>query len=259
MVARSEMIWIRTDEEAGDRVDAEQLDEDRARLLEIPASGRASIYDVVRFDPESEVLRDGRSTYQMREIVEPSGYQGYLCWALLHKPQEFAAWRGRMEESGIVVQPGEWATTSQVRVLFLALPPSVGALRALAFFNRHAQQAEVICPLLAAHADDLDRAKSDLERAVAWGAPDAELTYAVAEAFEEMKRWDESMAFWERLAHILPELAEARERLAISYARLEVFPLAATEFDRAAHLTDDPEKRRRLEGARDLMWERSRL
>jgi tetratricopeptide (TPR) repeat protein len=252
------MIWIRTDEETGDRVDAERLDGERARLLEIPASGRASIYDVVRFDPASEVLIDGRSTYQMSELLEPSGYQGYLCWALLHRPQEFGAWRGRVEESEIVVQPGGWAT-SRVRILFLALPPHLGPLQALAFFNRHAQQAELICPLLAAHADDLDRAKSDLERAVAWGAPDAELTYAVAEAFEEMKRWDESMAFWERLAHILPEVAEARERLAISYARMEVFPLAAAEFDRAAHLTDDPEKRRRLEGARDLMWERSRL
>ncbi len=249
-------ILIRLNED--EMVWAEELDGNLARLVEIPLSATANIYDVVRYSPYSvRVERDGAS-YRMEAIEEPSGYRAYLTWAVLHRPDAFVAWQEQMAEQQIVVDPAAWISNS-VRNLIVAMPPYVSSLEILALFNRHAPTVEIICPLLAAHADDLDRAKSDLDRAVAWGGPDAELTFAIAEAFEEAQRWDEAVTFWERLVHTMRGFGPAHERLATTYARLGVFTVAAAEFDRAADLTEDPEHRRRLVAARDLMIDRSKL
>ncbi|MBA3533677.1 MAG: hypothetical protein H0T73_17305 [Ardenticatenales bacterium] len=251
-------IGIRVGEQGEEVILAEPLGQDLARLLDSPMSNVGALYDVVRYDPSSAQRSDQGMIYRMVEVTAPSGYRAYLTWAVHHKPQQVERWQEELEKEGIVIRPHEWVN-DRVRQLIIALPPTLSALEALVRFNRTSPTVEIVCPLLGAHADDLERAKSDLERAVAWGGLDAPLTYAIAEAFEEMSRWDEAMPFWERLAHTLPSYASARERLALNYARLGVFPHAATEFDRAAHLTDDPEHRRRLEAARDLMWERSRL
>ncbi|MDQ4078553.1 MAG: hypothetical protein M3220_20220 [Chloroflexota bacterium] len=251
-------LLIRFDDDEEGMVRAEAMGADLARLSEIPAVEDVEIYDVVRYDPASKREEPDGVSYRMEELVEPSDYRSYLVWAILHRPKEFVRWNEQMEEEGIIVEPGAWVT-EQVRILRVALPSQLSALEALVRFNRHSRSVEVISPLLAAHADDLDRAKSDLERAVAWGANDVELTYDVAEAFEEEGHWDEAMPFWERLAHMLPTSAAAREHLAASYAHLGVYHMAATEFDRAADLTDDPTHRARLIAARDLMWERSKV
>ncbi len=251
-------IWLRLGEEEAEQVRAERVGPDRARLLEIPVSDGATIFDIVRYDPASAQAEREGSSYSFLSVVEPSGYRPYLLWAILHRPAEFDAWRAGMESRGLVVQPAA-RLRDGLRHLLIALPPALSALGALVLFNRHAPTVEIVCPLLAAHADDLDRARSDLERAVAWGGRDAELTYALAEAFEAQSQWDAAVTFWERLAHTLPSFAAARERLALSYAHLGVFPLAAAEFDRAAELTADATHRARLHAARDLMWDRSRL
>lgn len=245
--------------EAGDEwVWAEALGDGQARLLEIPSREMLNVMDVVRYDLHSLAEGEEAPRYWLEGVVEPSGYRTYLAWAVLHRPAQVEAWQAALREAGIIVSLGAWRT-EEVRQISLALPPQLSALAALVRFNRHGPQVELVCPLLAAHADDMERAKSDLERAVAWGGPDAELTFALAEAFEQQGEWDEACVFWERLAHALPTLPAAQERLAIAYAHLGVFPHAATAFDRAATLTDDPDHRRRLEEARDLMWDRSRL
>jgi tetratricopeptide (TPR) repeat protein len=249
-------ILIRLDEK--EKVWAEELTGNLARLLEIPLSASANVYDVVRYSPYSIKPETDGASYALEAIEEPSGYRAYLTWAVLHKPKEFERWREGMEAEGIVIEPAAWITDT-VRNLIIAGPPYVSSLETLARFNRHSPTVEIICPLLAAHADDLDRAKSDLDRAVGWGGPDPELTFAIAEAFEEAQRWDEAAGFWERLVNALPNLSAARERLAVSYARLGVFIMAANEFDRAAELSEDAEHRRRLVAARDLMVERSKV
>ncbi len=248
-------LWIRVGEE---RVRAEALGEGRARLLAIPRGEQAALYDVVRYDPASRAPDEAGDSFALQEVVEPSGFRAYLSWAMLHRPRDFVQWRLEMERVGVVVEADAWLSGT-VRTLILALPPSLSALEALVRFNRHARTVEVLCPLLAAHADDLDRAKSDLERVVALGLPDAELSYALAEAFEEQGAWDAAVTFWERLAHLLPTTVAARERLALAYAHLGVPTMAAAEFDRAADLAEEATHRQRLLAARDLMWEQSRV
>lgn len=249
-------ILIRLDE--NETLWAEELPGNQARLLEIPLSASANVYDVVRYSPYSIKPEKDGASYALEAIEEPSGYRAYLTWAVLHKPKEFETWRETMEAQQMVVEPAAWLTDA-VRNLIIALPPYVSSLETLALFNRNAPTVEIVCPLLAAHADDLDRAKSDLDRAVAWGGPDPELTFAIAEAFEAAQRWDEAVGFWERLVNALPDLSAARERLAVAYARLGVFTMAANEFDRAADLSDDAGHRRRLVAARNLMVERSKV
>lgn len=252
-------LQLQYGEAAEEWVWAEVLDDGQARLLGIPRSETLNVRDVVRYDPTSASEVDGVQRYWVQGVVEPSGYRAYLAWVVLHRPAQVEEWLAAMAEVRILVSFGEWVTEGEVRQATVALPPDLSALAALVRFNRHAPQVEIVCPLLAAHADDMERTKSDLERAVAWGGPDAELTFALAEAFEQQSEWDEACVFWERLAHALPTLPAAQERLAIAYAHLGVYPHAATAFDRAATLTDDPDHRRRLEAARDLMWDRSRL
>lgn len=251
-------ILIRVDEEKNELVQAKGLGNDRARLLDIPLRADVNIYDVVSYDAQSGRKEEEGMSYGLGKVVQKSGYRAYLTWAVIHKPQAFYEWCRTMGRKQIVIRLADWVT-SGVRNLIIALPPNLTALQSLIFFNRHIRQAEIVCPLLAAHADDLDRTKSDLERAIAWGGPDIELTFAIAEAFEEMGQWDESQPFWERLAHATPTLAVTRERLAINYAHLAAYPQAAIEFDRAADLTDDPHHRQRLQQARDMMWARTRL
>lgn len=250
-----EEVWIRLGEE---QVRAEALGAGRARLLAIPRSEQATLYDVVRYEPASREQGEAGDSFAFLGVAEPSGFRAYLSWAVLHRPREFVAWRLEMERLGVVVEADRWVT-EQVRTLIVALPPSLSALEALVRFNRHARSVELLCPLLAAHANDLDRAKSDLDRVVALGLPDGELTYALAEAFEEQREWDAAVTFWERLAHLLPTTVAARERLALAYARLGVPTMAAAEFDRAADLAEESEHRQRLLAARDLMWEQSRV
>ncbi|MGH2543690.1 MAG: tetratricopeptide repeat protein [Ardenticatenaceae bacterium] len=254
-------IFIRfsDDDELVLALEDEEENEHELLLIEIPRSNAANFLDRVRYDPASAREEPGGISYLMEEVVDPSDYRCYLTWAILHRPTDFLAWIDKIEETNILLFPADWIANSLVRRLQVAIPGSVSDLEALVTFNRHARTVEIVCPLLAAHANDLERAKSDLERAIAWGANDAELTYALAEAFEGQRQWDAAMPFWERLAHILPDVADAHERLAINYARLDVYSLAASEFDRAAYLTDDPAQRERLEAARDLMWERSKL
>ena len=252
-------ISIRLSGAEPEMVLAQAVGDCHAQLLDIPRATGANIYDVVRYDLESRQQEEDGISYRMLEVVEPSGYRAYLTWAVIHKPRQFHQWRSKIQRKQIVIQVGEWVNR-RVRHLIIALPPDLSALEALVLFNRHSAMSEIICPLLAAHANDLDRAKSDLERTFAWGAPKAELTLAVAEAFEQMKRLDEAMPFWERLAHdLMPDSASMRERIAISYARLGAYPQAAHEFDYAAFLTEEPDHRRRLEQARDLMWKRSKI
>lgn len=249
--------FIRLNDEDGAIVRAEILDDHRAKLVEIPRQAGLNIYDVVRYEAASQREEPNGVSYLLSKIIEPSGYRAYLTWAIVHQPRNFYKWNLTMQRKQMIIQVDEWVNR-RVRNIIVALPPHLSSLAALAFFNRHANLVEIVCPLLAAHANDLDRAKSDLERAYAWGAPEAELTLAVAEYFEEQNLVDEAMPFWERLAHdLMPTSVAMRERIAISYARLGVYPQAAHEFDYAADLAQDPEHKAQLERARDLMWKQS--
>src|SRR5690606_10584908 len=107
--------------------------------------------------------------------------------------------------------------------MWVAIPPQMSPLSALVQANRAARTVEIIVPLLAADADDLDRAKSDLERAVGWGASDVALSSALGESFEAHGRLDEAVQFRQRLTHLLPDDVDTRARLAATYARLGVF------------------------------------
>jgi hypothetical protein len=191
-------------------------------------------------------------------VTAESQHRLYHAYAIIHRPKEWVGWKGRIEEQGVTIEAGKWLG-EQVRDLTFELPPPMSPLAALTLFRQHAQVVEIVAPLLAAAADDLERAKSDLDRAVAMGASDAELTYAIATSFEARDEWDAAVTFWERLSHILPDVPATREHLAIAYARLGVFVMAATEFDRAAQLAEEPEHREKLLKARDLMKEQSRV
>lgn len=253
----NERIWLRVGE-TGAPVRAERLSGGRARLLEIPPVDGAELHDIVRYEPEPAEPVEGAPAHQVAEILAPGGFRTYLAWALVHQNDQIGSWRAHLAERQILLRFLE-PVSRDVRQMALALPETLPALQALTLLNRLARTVEVICPLLAAHANEIDRAKADLERAVGWGAPDAELTYAVAEALERQGEWDAAQPFWERLANILPEWGPAHERLALNYAHLGVFPHAAAAFDRASLLQEDPDHRARLEAARDLMWERSRM
>ena len=249
--------FIRLNNEDEALIQTKVLDDQHVQLMEIPRQAGVNIYDVVSYDPATLREEANGVSYLLSNIIEPSGYRAYLTWGIVHKPRDFYKWNLTMQRKQMIVQVDEWVKR-RVRHILIALPAHLSSLEALAFFNRHARFVEIVCPLLAAHANDLDRAKSDLERAYAWGAPEAELTLAVAEYFEEQNLVDEAMPFWERLAHdLMPTSVAMRERIAISYARLGVYPQAAHEFDYAADLVQDPEHKARLEQARDLMWKQS--
>lgn len=237
---------------------AEAIGDHRARLIAIPTHHEwLGIFDVVQYDPASAMDEGNGSSYALVAVQDHSGYRAHQAWAIHHRPRDYEQWVTEQEKAGIVIQEGQWATRT-VRQLWVAMPPQMSVLSALIRFNRAARMIEIISPTLAASADDLDRAKSDLDRAVAWGGSDAELTYALAMTWESQERIDEAITFWERLSHLLPDDISVRERLAANYARLGVFPHAALEFDRAATLAEDPTLRLRLEAARDLMWQKSK-
>lgn len=237
---------------------AEDLGNHQARLIAIPTRHEwLALFDVVLYDPASAQAESRGTSYALVSVQKHSGYRAYPAWAVHHRPRDYEKWVTAQEKGGIVIQEGHWATNT-VRELWVALPPQITAFSALIRFNREARTIEIIAPTLAADADDLDRAKSDLERAVAWGGSDADLTYALAMNWEQQDRIDEAITFWERLSHLLPDDISVRERLAANYARLGVFPHAALEFDRAATLAEDPTVRLRLEQARDLMWQKSK-
>ncbi len=237
---------------------AEEIANHSARLIQIPMRHTwLSIFDIVHYDPASAAETDHGTSYPLQTVLEHSGYSAFPTWAVHHRAGHYEEWAAEQEVAGIVVQEGEWITRA-VRKIWVAIPPGMSVLSALIRFNRAARTIEIIAPTLAAAADDLDRAKSDLERAVAWGASDTELTYALAMNWESQEQIDDAIVFWERLSYLLPDDVSVRERLAASYARLGVFPHAAAEFDRAATLAEDPAVRLRLEAARDMMWQKSK-
>ncbi len=244
--------------EAQEMVLAEDMGNHHARLIAIPTRHEwLAIFDVVQYNPAPVESSNSGNCHALVAVQEHSGYRSFQAWAVLHRPREYEKWVAEMEAGGIVIQEGHWAT-GNVRRIWVAIPPQMSPLTAWVRFNRANRTVEIISPLLAAHADDLDRAKSDLERAVAWGGSDTELTHGLAMTWEEQERIDEAITFWERLSHLLPDDIAVREHLAANYARLGVFPHAALEFDRAATLAEDPGIRLRLEQARDLMWEKSK-
>jgi tetratricopeptide (TPR) repeat protein len=258
-VTDTKPILIRVgDEHEREVILAEVLGENRARLIAIPIRQQwLGIFDVVQYEPASAQAEGNGTSYALVTVHQHSGYRAYPAWGVMHRPRDYDSWVTEVENGGVVIQEGHWATGS-VRQLWVAVPPQMSILSALIRFNRAARTVEIIAPTLAADADDLDRAKSDLERAVAWGGSDSELTYALAMTWERQERIDEAITFWERLSHLLPDDISVRERLAANYARLGVFPHAALEFDRAATLAEDSDVRLRLEAARDLMWQKSK-